>query len=80
MCIRDRPDLLLPGYEDDGKDLLLDITVGTPTCATYVARAANTPQYTLRLLHNRKNDKYLHRCAEIGASFMPMAFETFGAA
>ena len=75
-----RPDLLLPGYEDDGKDLLLDITVGTPTCATYVARAANTPQYTLRLLHNRKNDKYLHRCAEIGASFMPMAFETFGAA
>ena len=75
-----RPDLLLPGYEDDGKDLLLDITVGTPTCATYVARAANTPHHTLRLLHNRKNEKYLHRCAEIGASFMPMAFETFGAA
>ena len=75
-----RPDLLLPGFEDDGKDLFLDVTIGTPTCATYVSRAANTPHYTLRLLHNRKNDKYLQRCTEIGASFMPMAFETFGAA
>lgn len=74
-----RPDLLLPGFEDDGKDLLLDVTIGTPTCASYVSRAANTPHYTLRLLHKRKNDKYLQRCTEIGASFMPMAFETFGA-
>ena len=75
-----RPDLLLPGFEDDGRDLLLDVTVGTPTCQSYFEGAANHPHHTLRLLHNRKNAKYLRRCTEIGASFMPMAFETFGAA
>ena len=74
-----RPDLLLPGFEDDGKDLLLDVTVGTPTCQSYFEGAANHPHRTLRILHNRKNAKYLQRCTEIGASFMPMAFETFGA-
>ena len=42
-------------------------------------RAADTPHYTLNLLHNNKNRKYLNRCTEIGASFMPMAFESFGA-
>lgn len=74
-----RPDLLLPGFEADGKDLLLDVTIGTPTCRTYVSRAARTPHHTLRQLHNRKLEKYVGRCTEIGASFMPMAFETFGA-
>ena len=75
-----RPDLLLPGLGENGKDLLLDITIGTPTCSAYVARASNTPHYTLRRLHDAKNAKYLQRCTEIGASFMPMAFETYGAA
>ena len=74
-----RPDLMLPGFEADGKDLLLDVTIGTPTCKTYVSRAARVPHHTLRQLHNRKIEKYLRRCTEIGASFMPMAFETFGA-
>ena len=75
-----RPDLLLPGFGEDGKDLLLDFTIGHPTCGTYVEHAATTPNYTLLNLHARKNTKYLQRCTEIGASFMPMAFESFGAA
>ena len=74
-----RPDMMLPGMGQQGNDLLLDFTIGHPTCATYVMRAADTPHYTLNLLHNNKNRKYLNRCTEIGASFMPMAFESFGA-
>ena len=50
------------------------------TTSAYVAHAAHTAHYTLRTLHARKVTKYLNRCTEIGASFMPMAFESFGAA
>ena len=31
-----RPDLLIPNLGEDGRNLLVDITIGHPTCPTYV--------------------------------------------
>jgi hypothetical protein len=74
-----RPDLLIPTMGEDGRNLLVDITIGHPTCPSYVTQAAHTRHYTLNELHRRKNVKYLQRCTEINSSFMPLAFESFGA-
>lgn len=74
-----RPDLLIPTMGEDGRNLLVDITIGHPTCPSYVTQAARTRHYTLNELHRRKNVKYLQRCTEINSSFMPLAFESFGA-
>ncbi len=74
-----RPDLLIPSIGEDGRNLLLDITVGHPTCPSYVSRASVVRHHTLNKLHRDKNTKYLDRCTEINSSFMPLAFESFGA-
>ena len=74
-----RPDLLIPNLGEDGRNLLVDITIGHPTCPSYVTRAAVVPHHTLDRLHRQKNTKYLDRCTEINSSFMPLAFESFGA-
>ena len=74
-----RPDLLIPTLGKDGRNLLVDITVGHPTCASYVTHASHTRHYTLKKLHVAKNNKYKQRCHEIDSSFMPLAFESFGA-
>ena len=45
----------------------------------YVSQAAQIRHYALNRLHRLKNTKYLSRCTEINSSFMPLAFESFGA-
>lgn len=75
-----RPDLLIPNLGDNGRDLLLDFVIGHPTCPTYLGRAAREKHATLKNRERYKNDKYLQRCININKSFMPMAFESFGAA
>ena len=37
-----------------------------------------TPGHTLQIINNKKNQKYSGACANIGASFLPLAFEAFG--
>ena len=74
-----RPDLLIPTMGKEGRNLLVDITVGHPTCPSYVTHASRTRHSTLKKLHVAKNNKYKQRCHEIDSSFMPLAFESFGA-
>ena len=37
-----------------------------------------SPGHTLQVINTKKNQKYGGICANIGASFLPLAFETFG--
>jgi hypothetical protein len=59
-------------------------TNGTPAdkariLSNDVTQASHTRHYTLKRLHSTKNNKYKQRCHEIDSSFMPLAFESFGA-
>ena len=76
-----RGDILIKGTDGSGikKDLLVDITVGVPTCPSYVRKSSQERDYTINKLNTIKNDKYLEKCNQINIDFMPMAFETFGA-
>ena len=40
-----QPDLLIPNLGEDGRNLLVDITIGHPTCPPYVSQAAQGPLY-----------------------------------
>ena len=73
-----RPDLMFPDMGPNGTRLFVDIRCTTPTTSTYVTHAALTPGYAITRGETEKNAKYLDKCLRIGASFMPLVFETFG--
>ena len=75
-----RPDLMLAGQGVNGRDLLLDITIGHPTCQSYVQSACRERGYTITKKNKAKNDKYKDKCEMQGACFLPLAFESFGLA
>ena len=73
-----RTDLLFYGLGENGTRLYTDISIGHPCCRSYVNKACDTPGYTTNLINERKNRKYDEACREIGARFLPLAFEVFG--
>ena len=73
-----RTDLLIYGMGRNGNNLYTDISISHPCARSYVSQACNTPGHTLQMINNKKNQKYSEACANIGASFLPLAFEVFG--
>ena len=73
-----RTDLLLYGMGTNGKNLYTDISIGHPCARSHVSHACKSPGHTLQVINTKKNQKYSGVCANIGASFLPLAFETFG--
>ena len=73
-----RTDLLIYGMGRNGNNLYTDISISHPCARSYVSQACNTPGHTLQMINNKKNHKYSGACANIGASFLPLAFEVFG--
>ena len=74
----DKHPTVFPDMGPNGTKLFVDIRCTTPTTSTYVAHAAITPGYAISRGEEEKNAKYLNKCLNIGASFMPLVFETFG--
>ena len=68
------------------KPLHIDVTVANPTGQTCLNISQNEDnsssirQHANREKERIKNDKHLHRCQEINAKFMPLAFEIHGSA
>ena len=73
-----RTDLLFYGLGANSSRLYTDLAVGLPCSQTYVGHASKTSGYTLGKINERKRNKYGASCAELGADFCPLAFETFG--
>jgi hypothetical protein len=73
-----RFDISVTGFDSSSNDLKLDITVRNPLARHMVARAAVT---TLAAANEGVRDKHRTYDAYIGPSdtFLPLAFETFGA-
>ena len=61
------------------KQLVLDVTVGLPTCSSYVVPSSTTQRYTIGKLEYGKNRLYKVACERDNMKFMPCAFESFGA-
>ena len=61
------------------QDLVIDITVGLPTCDAHVGVASKTPNATIAKKEKEKNTKYFDNCAKDNLEFKPLAFEAFGA-
>ena len=62
----------------NGKNLYTDISIGHHCARSHVSQACKSPGHTLQVINTKKNQKYSGVCANIGASFLPLAFATFG--
>ena len=58
----------------NGNDVYVDVTVGHPLLTTYVTRSCRDKGYTLKVLEEKKDQKYGAVCAEVGAEFQGFAF------
>lgn len=59
-----------------GKTLAWDVTVISPTAASYVSSSSNAQGFSATAAANRKHEKYHHLKANM--LFLPIVFETFG--
>jgi len=74
----DKPgDVTLTNWHE-GRTAAFDVTVVSPVCPTYVARAALVTGHAARLAEERKDSKAFALCAEQGLVFLPLAVEVFG--
>ena len=62
------------------KPCFVDFTIAHPTGRDYLRRGSATHKhYALTFLEGQKNEKFNDRCDRAGGSFIPLAFETYGA-
>jgi len=74
----DVPDLVI---HFPGEDLFLDVSVTDPSCPSYAQGASdpNNPGNAARQRAQLKENRYLQKARELGASFSPFVMEMFGA-
>ena len=77
-------DVRVPGGGEDGMTQALDITIGDPTCATYLqAGSALVPLTAAKELHKQKMQKHRAVLRAVGGEptfeFVPLTFEATGA-
>jgi hypothetical protein len=74
----DRPgDVFIPLWFG-GRGVALDVTIHSPTQVAQVSRKAANAGAALDAAKQRKLDRYLDRCRDVGINFVPLAVETFG--
>jgi hypothetical protein len=61
-----------------GRTAAFDITVVSPVCPSYVAKAALASGHTATAAEERKDSGAFALCAEQGLTFVPLAVEVFG--
>jgi hypothetical protein len=72
---RKRPDLKLFG---NGEDLLTDVCITNPSCATYRRTASTTANHAAGLLERRKIQKYKSIAERERIKFLPAVIEAYG--
>lgn len=78
---RKRGDIHLLNYGSAHKDIIMDVTVGNPACATNIGtwHSDRTQFATIKNLAAKKVRKYGDLCQRINKTFIPLAFESYGA-
>ena len=56
----------------------LDVTITSPLQPNVFSNAARKSSFALRVAEDRKFEWYSQQCANIGAKYIPLAFESFG--
>ena len=77
-------DVRVPGGGEDGLAQALDITIGDPTCATYMQAGSAVVSLTAaKALHEKKMQKHRALLQAVGGEptfeFVPLTFELTGA-
>jgi hypothetical protein len=71
-------DLLFKGMGTNGRDLMIDISIGNAMASSYLHNSAHISKYVLNLLENNKNTKYRDHYRAAGIDFKPITFEMHG--
>ena len=71
-------DLLIKGMGTEGRDLVVDFSIGDSSAQSYLHRSAYEHKYVLTLLETNKFTKYLAAYRAAGVDFMPLTFEMLG--
>ena len=71
-------DLLFKGQGKNGRDLVVNISVGTAFAQSYLHNSAYISKFVLDQLESNKNTKYKEGYRNIGVDFMPLTFEMHG--
>jgi len=72
-------DLLFKGLGRQGRDLVVDISIGDPSAQSYLHNSAYISKYVADLLEANKLRKYAAAYREAGVDFMPLTCEMLGA-
>ena len=62
----------------DGRPAAFDVCVSSPVAASHLAQAAHVAGHTAAEAERRKCAKSEAMCREVGVTFWPLSFETFG--
>ena len=71
-------DLLFKGLGTNGRDLVVDISIGTAASQSYLHNSAHIAKYVLNKLEDNKFTKYRDDYKKIGVDFLPLTFEMLG--
>ena len=74
---KQRPDIAVYDY-DNGKKLLLDITIAYPWAQNYISRSCTTAWFAAAEQDSIKNKKYLQMSIDLSYLFRPFSLEVFG--
>jgi len=74
-----RADIMLPQCGENGRNLLLDITIKNPAAESLIDHTIRDQDSAIRTANKQKNDKYQERALANDIQFMPMALECYGA-
>ena len=71
-----RPDIAVYDF-DNGKKLLLDITIAHPWAQNYISRSCTTAGFAAAERDRIKNNKYWQMSTDLGYLFCPFSLEVF---
>ena len=74
---KERPDVAIYDYQD-GKKLLLDVTVAHPQAKKYMSKSCSIAGFAAAEREKQKNSKYLSVATDLGYLFRPFSVEVFG--
>ena len=74
---KERPDIAVYDF-DNGKKLLLDITIAHPWAQNYISQSCKTAGFTAAERDHIKNNKYLQMSTDLGYLSRAFSLEVFG--